>query len=237
MKARLICCGLILMSTLAPSIAAKVEQNAVYKNPNKSIEARVKDLLKRMTLEEKAAQLQTVWDKRIEFESPQGEFDPVKAKQILGQGIGQIARPSENRGKGVISHKTPAQTLAYTNQLQQWLLDNTRLGIPALFHEEALHGHAGRYATQFPQAIGLASTWDAQLVHDIYAITAKEVRAIGAQQVLAPILDVARDPRWGRIEETMGEDPYLVTELLLVFVVFKVKVKRRVKEKTKVTEK
>ncbi|WP_062059757.1 glycoside hydrolase family 3 N-terminal domain-containing protein [Cellvibrio sp. OA-2007] len=202
----------IASMVLALASATTVAAEPVYKNPEKPIDARVKDLLKRMTLEEKAAQLQTVWADRQKLETDAGVFTGEHAKDILGLGIGQVARPAEN--KATISiNKTPAQTVAFTNAIQKYLVENTRLGIPAIFHEEALHGFAARNGTSFPQAIGLASTWDAQLIHDMYAIAAQEIRAVGVHQALTPILDVARDPRWGRIEETMGEDPYLVTEL------------------------
>lgn len=184
----------------------------LYKNADKPVDARVKDLLKRMTLEEKVAQLQTVWAARQQLETDAGEFTPEQAKEILGLGIGQVARPAENKAT-LTPNKTPAQTLAFTNAVQKYLVENTRLGIPAIFHEEALHGHAGRNATSFPQAIGLASSWDPQLIEQVYTIAAQEMRAIGTHQALAPVLDVARDPRWGRIEETLGEDPYLVSEL------------------------
>jgi beta-glucosidase len=183
---------------------------ALYKDAAQPVDARVKDLLSKMTLEEKVAQLQTVWIKRQQLETNGGEFTETKAESILGKGIGQVARPAENKGG---NGKIPSQTAAFTNDIQQWLKEETRLGIPTMFHEEALHGHAGRNATSFPQAIGMASTWDPQLVHDMYALAAKELRSIGVHQALTPILDVARDPRWGRIEETMGEDPYLIAAL------------------------
>lgn len=202
----IVAAGLLSVGT----VAAAAEP--LYKNPDKPVEKRVNDLLKRMTLEEKVAQLQTVWVARQKLETERGEFTSEYAKEILGLGIGQVARPAEN--KAVITpNKTPAQTLAFTNAVQKYLVENTRLGIPAIFHEEALHGHAGRNATSFPQAIGLASSWDPQLIEQVYTIAAQEMRAIGAHQALAPVLDVARDPRWGRIEETLGEDPYLVSEL------------------------
>lgn len=200
--------GALLLAIPASLYAA----DPLYKNPEKPIDARVKDLLKRMTLEEKVAQLQTVWAARQKLETDQGEFTAENAQDILGAGIGQVARPAENKGP-LTPNKTPAQTMAFTNAVQKYLIENTRLGIPAIFHEEALHGHAGRYATSFPQAIGLASTWDADAIEQVFTIAALEMRAIGTQQALAPVLDVARDPRWGRIEETLGEDPYLATEL------------------------
>lgn len=187
-------------------------QDQPYLNPKLNIDARVADLLGRMTLEEKFAQLQAVWIGRQHLENDSGEFIPNRAAEFLQYGIGHIARPSEN--KDIIStNKGPQETVKFVNDLQRWLLENTRLGIPALFHEEALHGHAAKYATSFPQAIALASTFDPERIKQMYAVTAAEVRARGGNQVLTPILDVARDPRWGRIEETMGEDPYLVAVL------------------------
>jgi beta-glucosidase len=97
--------------------------------------------------------------------------------------------------------------------VQKWLKENTRLGIPVLFHDECLHGHVAPKGTSYPQAIALASTWDPNLLHEVFTATAAEARARGVQQCLAPVLDLARDPRWGRTEETYGEDPYLVTRL------------------------
>ncbi len=185
---------------------------ALYKKPNQSIEVRVKDLLARMTIEEKVAQMQTIWVKRQELENEQGKFTNAKAKDLLGSGIGQIARPSENK-KAITPNKTPEQTVDFINDSQRWLMENTRLSIPAIFHEEALHGHAALESTSFPQAIALASSWDPELLKKVYRVTAQEVRKRGGTQALTPILDVARDPRWGRIEETMGEDPYLVAAL------------------------
>ena len=107
---------------------------------------------------------------------------------------------------------------AYTNAVQQWAVEQTRLGIPILFHEEALHGHRGQGSTSFPQAIALASSWDPELVERVFAVAGRETRARGARMVLAPVVDVARDPRWGRVEETYGEDPHLVTEIGLAAV-------------------
>jgi beta-glucosidase len=100
-----------------------------------------------------------------------------------------------------------------TNALQEFFIENSRLGIPVFFHEECLHGLAGPEATSFPQPIGLAATFDADLVRRVYAATAAEARSRGAHQALTPVVDVARDPRWGRVEETFGEDPHLASEL------------------------
>ena len=178
---------------------------SVYQDASLPTEQRVSDLLNQMTLQEKVAQLQTVWHEGRELKGPNGALKTSKAEKILPLGIGHIARPSEDL--------SPEDTVKYTNAIQKWLIDNTRLSIPAIFHEEALHGHAASEATSFPQAIAMASTWDPQLIYDIYQASAQEVRARGGNQALTPILDVARDPRWGRIEETMGEDPYLIGEL------------------------
>jgi beta-glucosidase len=183
-----------------------------YQNPVLPVDQRVADLVARMTLDEKIAQLQTRWWEMAEFLDEKGNFLPENAKKIMAQGIGELARPGQNKNN-YAPNKTPQKSAEFTNAIQRWLKDNTRLGIPAIFHEEALHGHSGLYSTSFPQAIALASTWQPTLFEQIYTHVAKEVRCRGSQRVLAPVLDVARDPRWGRIEETLGEDPYLVASL------------------------
>lgn len=200
------------MTAHIPGTAVADTDQPVYRDPSQSIAKRVNDLLQRMTLEEKVAQMQTIWHQRQALESDSGEFVAANAQAILGEGIGQIARPSENKDQAS-TNKTPDQTVRFVNDAQHWLMENTRLGIPAIFHEEALHGHAARDATSFPQAIALASTFNPELVRALSAIAAAEVRARGGTQALTPVLDVARDPRWGRFEETMGEDPYLVAAL------------------------
>lgn len=189
----------------------------IYKNPQQPIQARVADLIARMTLDEKIAQLQTRWWEMKSVQDEKGNFIAQKASALLGQGIGEIARPGQYM-MIYAPNKTPTQTAEYTNAIQQWLKNNTRLGIPAIFHEEALHGQSSLYSTSFPQAIGLASTWQPQLSEQIYTHIAKEVRCRGSHRVLAPVLDVARDPRWGRIEETLGEDPYLAASMGLATV-------------------
>lgn len=187
------------------STLARPDNTAEYKNPDVPVEQRVDDLLARMSLEEKVAQLQTIWQEGRKLADESNHFKPVSAQQLIPLGIGHIARPSED--------KDPLTTVRYTNAIQKFLCEETRLGIPAIFHEEALHGHAAPESTSFPQAIAMASTWDPELMEKMYNVTAAEVRARGGNQALAPILDVARDPRWGRIEETLGEDTYLATEL------------------------
>ncbi len=188
------------------------QEKLPYRNPSLPVEQRVTDLLSRMTLEEKIAQLGGSWqnrgivsDESLFFVGKNREFLPDRAAVLLKDGLGEMSRPSEQRG--------PREMAEFTNTLQKWIMEHTRLGIPILFHEECLHGHAAPKGTAYPQAIALASTWDTTLVHDVFSATAQEVRARGAQQCLTPVLDLAREPRWGRTEETYGEDPYLTSRI------------------------
>lgn len=187
---------------------ASCMQNRVpgYKNPHLPIEKRVDDLISRMDLEEKEAQLKCIWRNpdRLVYDSL-GNFDKEKASISLSKGIGHIARPSEVSG--------PTQVIKLTNDIQRYLVEKTRLGIPAIFHEEGLHGHMADSATHFPSAVALASTWNPGLVEEVYSVVAKEIRARGGNQALTPVLDVGRDPRWGRFEETFGEDPWLAAKM------------------------
>ncbi|MEH8016609.1 glycoside hydrolase family 3 C-terminal domain-containing protein [Rheinheimera muenzenbergensis] len=198
---------LVLSLCLLPLSAATTlaAQPLPYQDASLSTAQRVEDLLSRMTLAEKAAQLQTVWQQRRTLEDQQLRFVVDAAAKLIPHGIGHIGRPSE--------FKTPKQTAEFNNALQRWLKQHTRLGIPALMHEEALHGYAAFDASSLPQVIALASSWSPQIMYDVYALAAQEMRATGAHWALTPILDIARDPRWGRIEETMGEDPYLMSAL------------------------
>jgi beta-glucosidase len=196
--------------------AAESQGKPLYKNASAPVEQRVDDLLARMTLDEKIAQITTVWQKKSELFDAAGNFDPAKARRLRPAGIGHFARPSDLTGGGNPNtevFRDPKQTVALVNAIQRYQVNETRLGIPALFHEEGLHGYAARGATHFPQSIALASSWDPELLTRVFTIVAREIRARGVQLVLAPVVDVARDPRWGRIEETYGEDPYLVGEL------------------------
>lgn len=190
--------------------------DALYWDEMQPTEVRVADLLARMTLEEKVAQIITVWDSKGEIQNSDHTFSPDRAAATYPHGIGGIARPSDTTGPGsprTIPRRSIDESVDYVIAAQTWAIENTRLGIPILFHEESLHGFAARDATSFPQAIGLASTWNPELVREGNALIAGEVRARGAHMVLSPVVDVARDPRWGRIEETFGEDPFLVGEM------------------------
>ncbi len=176
-----------------------------YKNAGLPVDRRVADLLKRMTLEEKAAQTQALWQKKSLIMDAQLNFSPEKARGVLKHGLGQITRAGEKR--------TARETAIFTNAVQKWVLENTRLAIPVMFHEEGLHGNQAPGSTNFPVPIAMASSWNPALLDRVYSAVAREIRARGAQHVLAPVLDLARDPRWGRVEETFGEDPYLVSRM------------------------
>ncbi len=187
-----------------------------YKNLALPIETRVHDLLSRMTLEEKIAQMVCIWQKKADtLLDADGNFDFAKARSHFkhGHGLGQVGRPSD-AGKG----KNAREMADLTNTIQKFFIEHSRLGIPVIFHEECLHGQAAVDATSFPQPIGLAATFNPQLVETLYSMTAHEARLRGTHQALTPVLDVARDPRWGRVEETFGEDPFLVTRMGLAAV-------------------
>ncbi|HEX2475833.1 MAG TPA: glycoside hydrolase family 3 N-terminal domain-containing protein [Lacipirellulaceae bacterium] len=184
---------------------------ATYRNSQLPIEQRVADLLSRMTLEEKAAQMLCVWQRKAALLlDQQGNFSLEKARANFGHrnGLGQVGRPSDAGGG-----KNPRQMAELTNAIQKFFIEESRLGIPVVFHEECLHGHAAMDATSFPQPIGLGATFDPGLVQRVFTITAWEARSRGTHQALTPVVDVARDPRWGRVEETYGEDAYLVAQL------------------------
>jgi beta-glucosidase len=208
-----------LSVTASPAMASPTAQPAtaaVYKNAKASVDARVDDLLKRMTLEEKIAQIITVWDSKAEVLDASGEFDAAKMSKKFPDGVGQFARPSDANGPASprkVKGRDVRGTIRLVNALQKHAMTQTRLGIPILFHEEGLHGYAALDATSFPQAIALASSWDPDLVRAINVITGREIRARGVSLALSPVVDVARDPRWGRIEETFGEDSYLAGEM------------------------
>jgi beta-glucosidase len=205
-----------MAAALAFAAAAQAEPIPVYKDPAASLSQRVDDLLGRMTLEEKIAQMLTVWGGKVELFDAHEQFDPAKAAVRYPDGIGGFARPSDRRGPVsplVARGRDSRETVALVNAIQHFALEQTRLGIPVLFHEEGLHGYAAVDATHFPQAIGLASSWDPDLIRRVNSVVGREIRARGVRLALSPVVDVARDPRWGRIEETFGEDPYLVAQL------------------------
>ncbi len=175
-----------------------------YRDLSLSAEQRARDLLAHMTLDEKLAQLGALWS----FEVFDGQgLDLERARERLAQGIGQVTRVAG------ATNLPPGQVADFGNQIQRFLVEETRLGIPAILHEESLHGVMAAGATCFPQSIGMAASWDADLVEAVARLIGERLRAMGASQALAPVLDITRDPRWGRLEETYGEDPYLVATL------------------------
>jgi beta-glucosidase len=182
---------------------------ADYRDAAAPIEARVEDLLGRMTVDEKLAQLGCVWSTQLVADEA---FSPARARELLAHGSGQITRIGASTGL------RPAESAAFANAIQRFLVEETRLGIPAIIHEESTAGFTARDATQFPQAIGLASTWNPALIEEAAEVIRAQMLAVGARQTLAPVLDIARDPRWGRTEETYGEDPYLAARLGVAYV-------------------
>ena len=175
-----------------------------YLDPARPVNERATDLLLRLTLDEKLAQLGSVWVFQL---LDNMAFSPPNAERWLRHGIGQITRI------GGASNLDPLASAELANTIQSFLVKNTRLGIPAMVHEECCSGYMALGATVFPQTIGVASTWDPELVEELAAVIRTQMRAVGGHQALAPVLDVARDPRWGRVEETLGEDPYLVSRM------------------------
>lgn len=169
---------------------------------------RARELLARMTLEEKAQQLTAVMPFGL-----MGVTGP-SADQLeseLSGGIGQVSMFS------MFNHLFPVDLARTVNTVQRYLVENTRLGIPALFHLEALNGLVAPGFTTFPTGIALGAAWDPAGVEAMAAILARQMRAVGHGQALSPVMDVSRDPRWGRVHESYGEDPHLVSALGVAF--------------------
>ncbi|MGE5222449.1 MAG: glycoside hydrolase family 3 N-terminal domain-containing protein [Omnitrophica WOR_2 bacterium] len=188
-----------------------------YQNPDLPVEQRVEDLLKRMTPEEKAAQLGSgmpftsweVWSKSS-LEEKIELTRSMPLEEIVGIGTGQAS---------VLLREMPPRLGAEkANQVQKYALEETRLGIPLIIHDEGLHGLLANDATSFPQSIGMASSWDPQLLNQVAQAIGKETRARGIRQLLSPTINIARDPRCGRTQETYGEDPYLTGRMAVAFV-------------------
>ncbi|MDR3740027.1 MAG: glycoside hydrolase family 3 N-terminal domain-containing protein [Terracidiphilus sp.] len=205
---------LLLGLSLLPSlqlIAQQSNADAPYRRLSNSIDERVHDLLGRMTTEEKARQLDmyagaaALVDRKTDdtHAAKDAHFQPQAAEKLLG-----------GLGAGSIHDLYPSA--AQANEIQRWVIGHSRLGIPALFIEEGLHGFAD--GTVFPAPINLAATWNPNLAKRTGAAIASEMRAAGVHMVLGPVLDVAREPRWGRVEEDFGEDPYLTGRLGLAYV-------------------
>ena len=184
-------------------------EQPAYRDPGLLVDERVESLLEMMTLEEKVAQLGSAWVFQL---TEKGQFSREKAGPLLRQGLGHVTRISG------ASDLTPHDAARLANEIQRYLLEETRLGIPAIVHEEICSGLMAKDAMVYPQAIGVAATWDPDLAREMAAVIRRQMRAMGAHHGLSPVLDVARDPRWGRTEETYGEDPYLVARMGTAFV-------------------
>ena len=175
------------------------EDTEDYKNPSLPIETRVQDLLSRMTTEEKAAQLDMLSAKEI-----------VIDEKTLASG--KLTHFVDEMCIGAVHDLYPAHA-DIANLIQRHAVENSRLGIPLLFIEEGLHGYQGAGGTAFPIPIGNSSSWDTTLLHSIGRVIGSEARAHGVHFILGPNLDLAHEIRWGRVEETFGEDPYLTSRL------------------------
>ena len=205
----------MLIVALAMTLSTALAAGPAYENPNLPVDERVADLLGRMTLEEKVRQLDMYNAKKALLErsdllnsvqvKPGTPFVPARAEKAFG-----------HLGVGAIHEMYPDAQLY--NAVQKWVMASNRLGVPALFTGEGLHGYMGYHATIFPQSVNLASTWNPDLARAEGAAIAAEARAHGVGMLLAPVLDVAREPRWGRVEEDFGEDPYLSGQMGLAYV-------------------
>jgi beta-glucosidase len=201
MKAKTYVAALIcfLLTPLRPVLVGQVtDHKAVYLDSKASVEDRVKDLLGRMTLEEKIAQLQCI-----------GRQDVEEDNLMTRDGIGSLAT--------ILRKYSAPEAAEKANRIQKLAADKTRLKIPVLIHDEGLHGVIAKGATSFPQAIGLASTFDTALMAEVATVIAQEARSRGIRQLLSPVINIARDVRWGRVEETYGEDPLLSSRMGVAF--------------------
>jgi beta-glucosidase len=179
------------------ALSVFAQQPLPYKDKNLAIEDRVADLLSRMTLEEKVAEITGGHRDNVGLLDTSGDL-PYKTPEEIFKEWYRLDNKMAPR----------VRALAH-NALQRYQLEKTRLGIPSIFQGEALHGFMTYGSTSFPQAIGLASTWHPALVKEVFTAAADEMASSGNNQAFTPVLDLARDPRWGRTEETYGEDPYL----------------------------
>ncbi len=209
---------ILLMAAMATLLCPQLQaQQLPYKNSTLPIEKRVSDLLGRMTVEEKVGQLSKLlgW----EMYSKNGKQVTISnklQKAVKEQHIGLLwatLRADPWTQKTLLNGLSPVEAARATNAIQRYMVDSTRLGIPLLLSEEAPHGHMAIGATVFPTAIGQASTWNPQLIQDMASTIAMETYAVGGKNGYGPVLDLARDPRWSRTEETYGEDPYLIGQM------------------------
>lgn len=202
----------VFMIACSCSLSSFSQTQFPYKNPQLSVEERVKDLLSRMTLEEKFWQM---------FMIP-GDLDEGKEKYTNGLFGFQVSSKGNADAAGQLlnysSPTTALETAKKINSIQKYFVEETRLGIPIIAFDETLHGLVRDGATAFPQAIGLSATWDTQMMNRVAEAIARETKSRGIRQILSPVVNIASDVRWGRVEETYGEDPYLSSEMGVAFV-------------------
>jgi beta-glucosidase len=189
---------LVLIAVLTYNTRIAGQGKYPYQDSGLPVETRVSDLISRMTIDEKIQQLDMYSGKEVSnMGDPDTAFSEDKIKQTIGTtGVGSI-------------HDFYPVSVKIANDVQKYAIEKTRLGIPVLFIEEGLHGYCSAGSTVFPIPLQLSSAWDTSLVHQVGRVIAKEARAHGVDMILGPVLCMARDPRWGRTEETYGEDPYL----------------------------
>ena len=190
-------------------MSTEVVPPALYRDPSRSIDERVADLIARMTRAEKLAQLGSFW--AFEVIGDDG-LDQERLAVLAEDGLGELTRLAGS------TNLRPIEAAETANAIQRFLLEETRLGIPAIIHEECLHGLLAWAAPCFQQSIGAAAAFDTELVREVAVTIRRRMLAMGARHALGPVFDIGRDPRWGRIEETYGEDPYLAAELGCAFV-------------------
>ena len=199
----LTCCFAAIASAQvsSPGKPASPSNPPKYKDSSLPIPDRVADLLARMTLEEKVEQLKWDWQQKVDVVDSTGTYNAESARKTLAAEWGEELK------------LTAKNAAILRNAIQRYQIEKTRLGIPVIFPGEALHGYMEYGSTSFPQALGLASTFDPALIKRVFTAIGDEAGSRGAGQVFSPVLDIARDPRWGRTEETFGEDPYLASRM------------------------
>lgn len=203
----------LILATVVLSLAfsCKKADKQIYKNPDIATEDRVEDLLSRMTIEEKFGQLLMV----------PGDFSDGMEKYKDGIFGFQLNTKSSSTAQQILNYAEGGkaeQTAILNNELQKYFVEETRLGIPIIPFDEALHGLVRKGATAYPQSIALAATWNTALMKDVAHAIAMETLTRGIRQILSPVLNIARDVRWGRTEETYGEDPFLTTQMGVSFI-------------------
>lgn len=213
----------LLVSLIAFSILGCInivaETLPIYKNPNATIEDRVSDLISRMTIEEKAGQLLCPMGWEMYIKNSDGSIaisDKFRNQNSGNMPVGAYwatLRADPWTQKTLETGLSPKESAETLNMLQKFAVDSTRLGIPFLFAEELPHGHMAIGTTVFPTGLGMASTWNPALIYAAGEAVGSEAASMGVSIGYGPVLDIARDPRWSRMEETLGEDPYLAGEI------------------------